>query len=120
MTPINAARTTWNNHSRLSIYTSTSTTNSLTVGSYSEKWFGYYTYYSSGKRTIKLNSRRINEEAVNWTNFTRSVTAHEFGHSFCLADDPNTSSSSLMKGSRNRNTLYTPTSYDWADINNHF
>lgn len=120
MTPLNGAIASWNVHSKLNIYIPTSSGNTLTVASYSDGWYGLYTYGPGQKRTFKVNSRTISAAATNFTNFARSTTAHELGHGFCLDDNPSTSQASLMKHSRNRNTLYTPQSYDWADINAHY
>lgn len=117
MTAINNARASWNSHAALNIYTQTGSGSSITVASYADTWYGLYSYPALDKRVIKINSRTISRDATNFANFSRSTVAHEFGHGFCLIDNPNTTSSSLMKHSRNRNTLYAPTSYDWADIN---
>ncbi|GAA5037551.1 hypothetical protein ACFQRL_14300 [Microbacterium fluvii] len=120
-TPMNTARNTWNTSALLNIYHNSSTTSSVTAASYSATWYGYYTYTSSSRRKfIQMNTRTITADATNFANFVRSVFAHELGHGFCLKDDPTTSSASLMKHSRNRNTLVAPTTYDWADINAHF
>lgn len=119
-TPMNNARATWNSSSKLNIILDSSVASTVTAASYSADWYGYYTYYSTGVRTIQLNSRTISRDATNVTNWIRSTFAHELGHGFCLADNPSTSSASLMKHSRNRSTVYVPQTYDWTDINNHF
>ena len=118
---MNDARSTWNSSSKLNIIQDSKVTSAVTVASYSASWYGYYTYNTNGVRTIQVNTRTINAAAPsNFANFVRSVFAHELGHGFCLADHPSTSSPSLMKHARNRNTLFVPQTYDWNDINVHF
>lgn len=61
---------------------------------------------------IHINSRRIAEDASTWNTFARSVVTHEFGHSLLLPDNPDTTSASIMKHNRNRNTIYLPQTWD--------
>jgi hypothetical protein len=119
-TPMNDGWSTWNASAKLNIIKDSGVTSAVTVGSYSADWYGYYTYNSNGVRSIQMNSRTINLAATNFTNWVRSTFTHELGHGFCLADNPSTSSSSLMKHTRNRSTVYVPQTYDWNDINAHF
>ena len=86
-------------------------------------WYGLYTpksqntsYYSGRYFTIQINSRTINQAASNLSSFIRSVTVHELGHALSLADNPNTTSTSIMKYSRNRNSLVSPTPYDRNNV----
>lgn len=118
-TPMNNARASWNASAKLEIIQDSTVASSVTAASYSSDWYGWYTY-NSGVRTIQLNSRTINRDATNLTNWIRSTFAHELGHGFCLGDNPFTTSASLMKHSRTRSTVYVPQTYDWTDINNNY
>jgi hypothetical protein len=114
------AWSTWNSSAKLEIIKDSAVASTLTVGSYTWEEYGHYTYNTSGVRTIQINSRTINRDATNFTNWVRSTTAHELGHGFCLDDNPSTTSASLMKHSRDRSTVYVPQTYDWNDINTYF
>ena len=72
------------------------------------------------KFQIKLNSTTISNDATNFNNFVQSVLVHELGHILWLADNPSTTSSSIMKYTRDRNTLTRPQSYDINDVNTKF
>ncbi|AZQ33225.1 hypothetical protein EJ357_06980 [Streptomyces cyaneochromogenes] len=97
-----------------------SSPNTLTATSYSDTWYGLFT--SSGPRdssrtfTIKLNSRTISRDATNFSNMVTRVFSHELGHGLSMADNPSTSSSSIMKYTA-WNTLVKPTTYDIAEVN---
>lgn len=122
--PLNSALASWNATSTpANITKSTSATATLTVSSTSDTWYGLYTptgIWPFRSFTIKLNSRTIGADATNLSNFIKSAFAHELGHSLSLGDNPTTSSSSLMKHSRNRNTLYLPQNYDVAEVNAYY
>ncbi|MCB7135984.1 hypothetical protein [Cellulosimicrobium marinum] len=97
--------------------------NSAVVGSYTADWYGVYTrrydssiVYTGYLFTIKLNSRTINKSASNFSNFVRSVYVHEYGHAFSLADNPSGSQASIMKESRNRNSMVYPSTSDKANV----
>lgn len=123
-TPMNNALSSWNSaSSKVNITKSSSAAAYVTATQYSDTWYGLYSY--SGIPAfrvfdIKLNSRTIAADASNIANFIRSTFAHELGHALSLADNPNTTSASLMKHSRNRNTLYTPRIYDINDVNSFY
>jgi hypothetical protein len=123
-TPMNSALSSWNSaSSKVNITKNSSSAAYVTAAQYSDTWYGLYSY--SGIPVwrvfdIKLNSRTIAADASNVTNFIRSTFAHELGHSLSLADNPSTSSASLMKHSRDRNTLYTPQTYDINDVNSFY
>lgn len=94
--------------------------NSVEVNEYDDTWYGLcsQTYSANGcttKFTIRMNSRTISKDATNFSNFAQSTLVHEFGHVFWLCDEPDTSYASIMKYSRNRNTMIVPQQYD---INN--
>jgi len=115
-TPMNNALASWNAHGKVNITKSSRAAAYVTVASYSAAWYGLYT---PGTNTfnIKLNSRTLAAAAGVFANVSRSTFAHELGHSLSLADNPVTDSASLMKHNRNRNTLYSPTSWDNACVN---
>lgn len=106
------------------ISTSSSATNVIYAGQYNDSWYGCYIPSKSGSTvtnfTIKVNSRTISNDATNFANFAQSTTVHEFGHSLNLCDNPGTSSSSIMKYSRNRNTMTNPQSFDITNVNNYY
>jgi len=94
-------------------------------GQYGDEWYGLYTaeslqYIFWGRATkfsIKLNRTLLVSEG---DNFWQSVLVHEFGHAFCLDDNPNSSvpNSSIMNYNRSRNTLITPQADDINGVNN--
>lgn len=90
---------------------------------YADTWYGLtsQTYNSSTgyttKFTIKVNARTISADATNFNNFAKSTVMHEFGHVFQLCDNPNTSKSSIMKYSRNRNGMTAPQTFDVDNVN---
>jgi len=128
---LNAARSDWNNpYCGVLVASTTDTTGStLYVTSSTDSWGGRVITDMSGpsyKFTIMINSYQIYLNATNLSNFIRSVAVHEIGHVLGLADNPNTARASIMKYSRDRNTLYTAQSYDrervnaiYADYNNY-
>lgn len=90
---------------------------------YDDTWYGLtsQTYNSSTgyttKFTIKVNARTISADATNFNNFAKSTVTHEFGHVFWLCDNLNTSKSSIMKYSRNRNGMTAPQTFDVDNVN---
>lgn len=90
---------------------------------YDDTWYELtsQTYNSSTgyttKFTIKVNARNISADATNFNNFAKSTVTHEFGHVFWLCDNPNTSKSSIMKYSRNRNSMTAPQTFDVDNVN---
>lgn len=103
---------------------SSSSANTIVAAGYSDTWYGLATQTVSGNTTtkfqIKLNSTTISNDATNFNNFVQSVLVHELGHILWLADNPSTTSSSIMKYTRDRNTLTRPQSYDINDVNTKF
>lgn len=92
-------------------------------GQYDDTWYGLYTpqnrqfvfWGRAGKFKIELNrSTLVNESDT----CRKSVLVHEFGHAFCLADNPSSGNSSIMNYDRNRNYLTWPTNNDIAGVNN--
>ncbi len=121
---LNNGISAWNNSSaNVSISKTSSSKNSIEAAQYDDTWYGltspaYDT--STGyivKFTIKVNARTISADATNFNNFAKSTVTHEFGHVFWLCDNPNTSKSSIMKHSRNRNTMTTPQTFDIDNVN---
>lgn len=117
------ARFRWNGAvSGVTFGKSNAAKNTMTAGRYSASWYGYYTATgprnSSRTFTIQVNARTLSRDAgSNLTKWIASTTTHELGHALSLADNPNTSKSSLMKHSRNRSTIISPQSYDVSEVN---
>ena len=121
---LDGGRAAWTNSSaNVSISISSYSSNKIEAGRYDDTWYGLNTQTyntSTGYTTsfvIKINARTISNDATNVTNFAKSTVVHEFGHSFWLCDNPSTSSSSIMKYSRNRNTMTTPQTFDINNVN---
>lgn len=121
---INTGIANWNNSSaNVSISVSSSSSNTISAASYDDSWYGLttQTYYTSTGYTIsfviQINSRKIFNDATNFSNFATSTVTHEFGHVFWLCDNPNTTMSSIMKHSRDRNTMTTPQQFDINNVN---
>jgi len=118
--PLNTARSEWNNPCCGVSVGSSSDTNGdkLTVASRTDTWYGaaYKWYDTTFKFSIVLNSRTIARDATHFSNFVRSVTVHEIGHIFWLKDNPNTTRASIMKYSRDRNTMVSEQPYDREDV----
>lgn len=95
--------------------------NYILASQYLDEWYGIeIPTPSSGYITsfiIKLNTRTIADNATNFSNFAQSVLVHELGHVFWLKDNPGTTSSSIMKYSRNRNLMILPQQYDINNVN---
>lgn len=124
-TPMNQSISNWNSTAtRVWITKSSSSANTIVAAGYSDTWYGLATQTVSGNTTtkfqIKLNSTTISNDATNFNNFVQSVLVHELGHILWLADNPSTTSSSIMKYSRDRNTLTRPQTYDINDVNTKF
>lgn len=117
-------RAAWNNSTaNVTISTSSSSSNTIQAAQYADSWYGLctQTYNTSTgyttQFTIQINARTIAADATNNANFAKSTIAHEFGHVFWLCDNPSTTSSSLMKYTRDRNTLTTPQTFDINNVN---
>jgi hypothetical protein len=91
-----------------------SSSNQVLAASYSDTWFGLSSSANPGPFTIKLNSRTINNEAVNFYNFVKSTLVHEYGHIFCL---DHTLQTAIMNSNRNRNMMTTPQQFDIDEVN---
>ena len=123
-TPMNQARNNWNTSSApINFYISNSSNNIIDAASYEYTAYGYtYPLELSGSSLIKfkieVNARTIAADANSGCleNFIQSVLVHELGHTIWLKDNPNTTSASIMKHSRNRNTMTNPSSYDVTNV----
>lgn len=122
-------------YSRTTAYASTP--NQMFVGNYDWPEYGWYTRYttSGGAKYfgIEINSRTI-AASYNpscglsdcWGNFVRSVGSHELGHALNLGHNPQAPGKppgyylSIMTTSRNRNTLYTPQSFDRQNVSAYY
>jgi len=119
MAPLNRSLTNWNaTASPANIYKTSLSGSSLTVTSYSDTWYGYYQRCGDSCYYLRVNSRTINRDASNFSNFVTSVVVHEFGHAFNLAH--NSLSASIMNHDRNRNSMTTPQPHDVADVNEYY
>jgi hypothetical protein len=96
--------------------------NTVTVASFSDTWYGYYDpCFWSDCFEMSLNSRTINRDASNWYNFVKSTFVHELGHGLSLADNPTESTAaSIMRHTRNRNTMHVPQAYDIQEVNSYY
>lgn len=116
---------TWNNtDTPVSIIEVTGTGYSYCVdGEYNDTWYGLYTVltrvFGSWGRARKFKIQLNKSEMIGATaTFWKSVLVHEFGHAFCLGDNPSYGDQSIMNYSRNRNYLKWPTGDDIAGVNN--
>lgn len=100
-----------------------SSAHAMRAGSYTNEWYGLYS--STGNRALKttkfnvyVNTRTLYRDMPNKVSTTwyLSTGTHELGHALSLADNPSTSSASLMKHSRNRSTIYKPQTYDKNEV----
>lgn len=86
-----------------------------TAASYSATWYGLYTPGGTrANRTfvIQLNTRTLSRDAgTNLSSWARGTSTHEFGHALSQADNPATTSLSIMKHNRDR-TRMSPYLYD--------
>lgn len=89
----------------------------VTTGRWNDSWYGMYTPRSrqyvlwgrAKKFKIELNRNTLDNKSYN---FRRSVLVHEFGHAFCLNDNPSSGNLSIMNYDRNRNYLTWPAAHD--------
>ena len=117
-TPMNKALANWNaTSSPAHFYKSTNSGSTITVKSYSNTWYGTYQRCGGMCMYVKLNTRTINRDASNFSNFVTSTLVHEFGHALNLAHN---STTSIMNTSRNRNSMTKPQSHDVADVNAYY
>ncbi len=121
-TPMNQSVLNWNNTpTKIGFSKSSNSNNYIYASQYSWSAYGKCTSTYRGNKltsyTIRLNSRTISEDATNFSNFVQSVFVHELGHTIWLGDNPDTTSSSIMKYSRNRNSMTKPSSYDVNSVN---
>lgn len=124
---INQSITEWN-WSNSGVYikrSDSSSNNEIIAGSFTDTWYGMATQWkrtwvSSYKFRIDINTRTISRDATNYGNFLQSVTVHEFGHIFWLADNPPGTDPSIMRYSRDRNRMITPQSLDITNVRNKY
>jgi hypothetical protein len=119
-TPLDAGISSWNNAGAEIAFTMDSASNNIVlVDEYPDSYYGQCRVWADGDEAtqfeIKMNERTILRDCTNFTNFTQSVFVHELGHTVWLADNPYTTSPSIMKYSTDKNTIYVPQSFD---INN--
>ena len=119
---INQSRNNWNDsNANVHIGSLASSNNYIFVGVYDGTQYGkYIPKDQNGSEVtrfhIQLNKNQITSAANNLSNFIQSVTVHEFGHAFWLKDNPNTPRSSIMKYSRDRDTMINPSNYDVQNV----
>ncbi|WP_017581884.1 zinc metalloprotease [Nocardiopsis valliformis] len=119
----NTSRGNWNRTTNTNVSitrsTSSSVNRTMTAARYNDSWYGLYT--PSGTRNnrrfvIRVNARTLaRDSGSNMTAWILSTTVHELGHALSLADNPRTSSLSIMKHNRNR-TRTTPYAYDVSEV----
>jgi hypothetical protein len=119
---LNRALTIWNaSATPASITKNTASRNYLQAAQYADTWYGLFTSWgprdSSRYFRIRLNARTIARDAVNFANWVTSCFVHELGHGLSMADNPSTTRASIMKHSRNRNTMISPQPYDIEEVN---
>lgn len=119
--PMDASISNWNNAGAKITFNKDSTSNNtIIVDSYADSWLGLNTGTHSGSQltrfVIQLNSRTINLNATNFSNFVTSVFVHELGHSIWLADNPDTTCETIMSYYRDRNTMTQPQVYDIRNV----
>lgn len=121
---LNNGISAWNNsRAKVSISKTSSSANTIEAARYDDTWYGLttQTYNTStgytSKFVIKINARTISDDALNFSNFARGTVTHEFGHVFWLCDNPSTTKSSIMKYSRDRNTMTLPQTFDIDNVN---
>ncbi|SFS06166.1 zinc metalloprotease [Anaeromicropila populeti] len=124
-TRLNNSIAAWNaTDTPVTIAKSSSSSNTVYADYYSDTWYGLKSSIVSNNIltsfTIKINSRTITNDATNVSNFAQSTTVHEFGHVFWLCDNPNTTQSTIMSYSRDRNTMITPQQFDIDNVNEKF
>lgn len=121
---LNNGISAWNNSkANVSISKSSSSSNVIEAAKYDDTWYGLTTQtynattgYTS-KFVIKINAKTISDSATNFDNFAKSTVTHEFGHVFWLCDNPSTTKSSIMKYSRDRNSMTVPQTFDVDNVN---
>lgn len=114
----------WNSSgANVKITVTNNTKNLIQASPYKDSWLGVTISSVNSQRyttkfRIKMNTRTINKaKPTNYSNYSRSTLVHEFGHVFGLCDNPRTSSPSIMKYNRNRNTMIKPQSFDIKNVN---
>ena len=103
------------------ITTVSSSTRTMTAGSYDQTWLGLYT--PGGTRanrsfTIQANARVVGlTTGGTYRQWARFVATHELGHALSMADNPPTSSASVMKYvPPTSSPATTPRAYDVAEL----
>ena len=84
-------------------------------------WFGMaYMWVSGGSSIVQfeivLNHDHIVAQAINVNNYVRSIMAHELGHILGLADNPSTTSNTIMSHTRQRNIITIPQPFDIESV----
>lgn len=119
--PMNTAVSNWNNASaKVTFSKDSKSTHTITAAQfdYTDYGINYATYSGSTLKSfrIELNAKTIGADATNFSNFVQSTFVHELGHSIWLADNPDTTKSSIMKYSRDRNTMTKPQTFDVDNV----
>jgi hypothetical protein len=96
---------------------------SLNASFFDDTWYGLYMPFGerdSGRHfEIRLNSRTIARDAVDFPGFVTGVFVHELGHALSMHDNPPVDSdASIMRHDRDRETMRTPQQYDIDEVNN--
>lgn len=95
----------------------------ITAGRYDDSWLGNYKYAGTRERRtflIRVNARRLAEEIEpggrGFALAAIGTSVHELGHALSLADNPETSRSSIMKYSKPLTRTH-PYGYDIDEVN---
>lgn len=123
--PMDTSLANWNNAgAKVQFVKSSSSSNTITVGSFNNTAYGVNYASVSGNKVvnfrIELNTSTITTDASNLTNFIQSVFVHELGHSIWLGDNPTTSSPSIMSYTRNRNSMTKPQTFDINNVKSRY
>ncbi|WP_166867812.1 hypothetical protein [Salinibacterium sp. ZJ70] len=97
----------------------------MTAGNYTESWWGEY--QPGGwpwDRTFSIRANATTLSAVTYStmeNRSKFTAIHELGHALSLADNPSTSSASVMKYPSGAAGIFTaPTTFDKTNVKNKY
>lgn len=114
----------WNQRVSSRLGRSNSAAADATAGDYSASWYGLYTPHGirgvNRTFTLQINARTLRNDFPNSAIYKRQALVtitHELGHGLSMADNPNTSSRSIMKYSDiDSLAVEVPTAYDIAEV----
>jgi len=97
----------------------------MTAGNYSETWWGEYQpggWPWDRTFAIRANATSLSASTLStMDNRSKMTAAHELGHALSLADNPSTTSASIMKyPSTSAGVLTVPTTFDKTNVKNKY